>query len=134
MPHNISISNYESCCIWKNRPLIFKTNKLNVLFPWQSLMNDWLEQPTNLLLFVTSCICVINSASERSFALSQRVIFTMLHFKQQYKSINFTYSRLKIESISSHLMWTFMYYIQHYSIRIICELIFIIINEILVFI
>ena len=84
-------------------------------------MNDWLEQPTNLLLFVTSCICVINSASERSFALSQRVIFTMLHFKQQYKSINFTYSRLKIESTSSHLMWTFMYYIQHYPIKIMCE-------------
>ena len=48
--------------------------------------NNWLEQPTNLLLFVTSCICVINSASERSFALSQRVIFTMLDFKQQHQS------------------------------------------------
>ena len=55
-------------------------------------INDWLQQPTNLLLFVTSCICVINSASESSFALSQRVILTMLDFKQQYKSINSTYS------------------------------------------
>ena len=54
--------------------------------------NDWLQQPTNLLLFVTSCIWVINSASESSFALSQRVILTMLDFKQQYKSINSTYS------------------------------------------
>ena len=54
--------------------------------------NDWLQQPTNLLLFVTTCICVINSASESSFALnlSQRVILTMLDFKQQYKSINST--------------------------------------------
>ena len=54
--------------------------------------NDWLQQPTNLLLFVTSCIWVINSASESSFALSQRVILTMLDFKQQYKSVNSTYS------------------------------------------
>ena len=49
-------------------------------------------QPTNLLLFVTSCICVINSASERSFALSQRVILTMLDSKNNINQLYLQYT------------------------------------------